>query len=538
MRKAALITLAMSALFAIEGQAQSAVDAYDITQVQLRGTARFVGMGGAFTSLGGDLSSMTQNPAGIGIYRSSDIGFTVDLSFAKSSTETGFGKFDKNETFFKFDNFGYVGVQPLSGALRNINWGVSYSRLNSFDRSFNGQNDPTGTSLSNYVAAFTNVSSDGLIIDEDHDNPYLSTDNDWLSILAFNSYMISNVPGSDTQYAGLYQNGTHGDALYNVRERGYTDEYNIDFAGNVSDVVFWGFGIGIRDMEFTRESFYSESMSNALVYDTETDQLTNGNAGFDLYNVKRTTGSGVNLKLGVILRPVEMLRIGLAVHTPTWYHLNHTGYGQVDFNYTPNGSDLNSSDGRPLDTPDFDYDSRLNSPWRFMAGASMVIGQQAIVSLDYERVAYNDMKMKYQAYSNGAFGGGFIEDTQGNADIKDYYKAANIIRLGVEYRLTRSFSLRAGYNYQTTSVKDKAADNVFQISTVGTDPSYIFSRDTNNITLGLGYKYKNWYIDAAYQYTRRENTYHAYTSFDGNIAPTAKLTDTHNNIVISTGFRF
>lgn len=520
----------------MEGMAQSAVDAYSITPVQLRGTARFVGMGGAFTSLGGDLSSMSQNPAGIGIYRSSDIGFTVDLSFRKSATETSLGKFDKSETFFKFDNFGYVGVLPLSGSLRSISWGIGYNRLNSFDRTFRGQNDPTGTSLSNYIAAFTNVSSDGLLETDDF-NPFLDTNNDWLSILAYNSFMINNTPGSDTQYAGLYQNGTHGDAMYNVRERGYTDEYNIDIAGNVNDVVFWGFGIGIQDMEFSRESYYSESMANALVYDRANDQLVTGNAGFDLYNFKRTTGTGVNLKFGVILRPVEMLRLGFAIHTPTWYHLSHAGFGDVTFNYTPDGSNqTNTSGDQPYGTPDFDYESRLNSPWRFMVGASMVIGQRAIVSLDYERVAYNDMKMKYQSYNS--YGGNFIDDEQGNQDIKDFFKASNIVRVGLEYRLTRSFSIRAGYNYQTTNVKSDAADNVFQIPTSGTDPSYTFSHNTSNITLGLGYKYKNWYIDAAYQYTRRDNTYHAYTSFDGNIAPSANLNDTHNNVVISTGFRF
>lgn len=528
----------MAAMLPVGGFAQSAVDALDITPVQLRGTARFVSMGGAFTSLGGDLSSLGQNPAGIGIYRSSDLGLTVDLSIRNSSTEANDGKFSNSETFFKFDNFGYVGVMPLSGALRSISWGVGYNRVNSFDRTFRGQNNPTGTSLSNYIAAYTNVSSDGLLEDNNF-NPYLSTDNDWLSILAYNSYMISNTPGSDTEYAGLYQNGTHGDAIYDVRERGYTDEYNIDIAGNVSDVVFWGLGVGVVDIDYSRESYYSESMANAIVYNKDADRLVPGNAGFDLYNFKRTSGTGVNLKFGVIVRPVEMLRLGFAIHTPTWYHLTHTGFGDVSFNYTPDGSNNTLTSGNnPYSTPDFEYNSRLVSPWRFMFGASVVIGQQAIVSLDYERVAYGDMKMKYQSYSYNGFGNSFVDNTQANDDIKDFLKASNIIRLGIEYRLTRSFSLRAGYNYQTTNVKSDAADNVYQIPTSGTDPSYVFSNNTSNISVGLGYKYKNWYIDAAYQYVRRDNTYHAYTSFDGNIAPSAKLTDTHNNIVISTGVRF
>ena len=76
------------------------------------------------------------------------------------------------------------------------------------------------------------------------------------------------------------------------------------------------------------------------------------------------------------------------------------------------------------------------------------------------------------------------------------------------------------------------------MSTSGTEPSYTFYEGANNISLGLGYRYKGWYVDLAWQYTRRKGTWHAYTNFNGIVAPTASVTDTHNNIVISTGFRF
>ena len=40
------------------------------------GTARYVGMGGAMGALGADLGVMGWNPAGIGLYRKSDVGLT------------------------------------------------------------------------------------------------------------------------------------------------------------------------------------------------------------------------------------------------------------------------------------------------------------------------------------------------------------------------------------------------------------------------------------------------------------------------------
>lgn len=528
-----LLALTATVAAAGQGMAQSAVDAYNLTHTELRGTARFVGMGGAFTSLGGDLSTLGQNPAGIGIYRRNEIGATLDISIRGYKT-TSQSTASDNETKCMFDNVGYIGSISLPGTMKNFNWGVSYSRLNSFDRMSQGYMHPTGTSLSNYIASYTNgVPSSDILLTENY-NPYSQSGEDWLSILAYNSYMISNV-GNDTQYAGLFQNGTDGDAEYATHEWGYTDEYNIDFGGNISDIVYWGIGVGIIDMQYSRQTVYNESMANAAVYDQSTDAITSGNAYFNLANEQYINGTGANLKLGLIVRPIDELRIGVAVHTPTWLHLTHGGIGDVtQYNYTPNGSN-NTLSGDTY-TDNFDFSSRLNTPWRFMIGASTVIGGRAILSADYERVAYNDMKMKEQNY--GRFGSNFVDNEYANADIKDYFRAANIIRIGAEYRVTPGFSVRAGYNYQQSAVKQDAADGSMTIYTSGTNPSYTFNKDTQSISLGLGYRYKAWYIDATYQHVHQGATFHAYTNFDTSVAPTASVSNNFNNIIISTGLKF
>ena len=169
-----------------------------------------------------------------------------------------------------------------------------------------------------------------------------------------------------------------------------------------------------------------------------------------------------------------------------------------------------------------------------MVGVSGTIAGQAIISADYERVDYANMKMKQES---GLYGS-FQDNTLANEDIRNYFKAANIFRIGAELRLTNSFSVRAGYNWQGSSVKDVANSPSTAVATSGTEPSYTFFEGTNNVSLGLGYRYKGWYVDLAWQYTRRKGTWHAYTNFNGIEAPTASLTDTHNNIVISTGLRF
>lgn len=553
MRKTVLAILGVA--LASPAWAQSAIEAYNLSQTQLRGTARFMSMGGAFTALGGDLSTLGQNPAGIGVYRRSEIGVTLDISPSSFKTDGGV-KYDpslglknpQSKTTVACNNFGYIGAVRLDGPLRNFNWGVSYSRAASFDRVFDAYTPSTSTSLSNYIASYTTAAAygnpgftpDDLNFPESGSyNPYQAPEGyDWLSILAYTSSMIAPPQYSGGPYTGLYQPGrTVGDALTKVRERGYVDEYNIDFGGNVSDVVYWGLGFGITDLSYTREALYSESMSNAQV--DVNGHLTDGAANFDLYNNQHITGSGWNMKLGVIVKPVNELRIGLAVHTPTWYDLSQSGYATTDYDYAEMDYTKPQPEvvGDPLSgsqhTDDSYYNFKLNAPWRFMVGVAGVIGSQAIISLDYERQAFGDMKVKYQ---NGW--GEYLDDDYVNGDIKNYFKATDIIRVGAEYRVTPNFSVRAGYNYSTTNVKEEAADGATEIFTAGTNPAYTFNKEAYSISCGLGYRYRGFSIDAAYVYHNRKSTYHAFTNYDGLQAPQSSLSQTTNSIVLSLGYRF
>src|SRR5674536_391977 len=72
--------LISAVLFMFQGViAQNVDDALRYSQSFYGGTARFMSMGGAFTALGGDISSLSQNPAGLGVFRSSEITLTPQL---------------------------------------------------------------------------------------------------------------------------------------------------------------------------------------------------------------------------------------------------------------------------------------------------------------------------------------------------------------------------------------------------------------------------------------------------------------------------
>lgn len=107
--------------------AQGELDAYRYSQTELNGTARYLGMGGAFGALGGDISSMSSNPAGLGIYRSSEIVTTLSLSSIKAKSDWGGSKVDANKTKFNFDNIAYVGYFPTGNDEGLIGWNVGFS---------------------------------------------------------------------------------------------------------------------------------------------------------------------------------------------------------------------------------------------------------------------------------------------------------------------------------------------------------------------------------------------------------------------------
>lgn len=534
MKRASLV-LATALALPLGALAQSAVDAYTLSQTDQRGTARFMSMGGAFTALGGDLSTLNQNPAGIGVYRRSEIGATLDISPRRITSQTADNKIGMSKTNAYCNNFGYVGTARLGGAMRSFSWGASYNRVASFDRTYNVYNGSTSSSLSNYIAAFTGNTSAADMNFRDGYNPYFDSDIDWLSILAYNTYLIS--PTANGGYSGLYGNGTVGDAMSQVRESGYVDEYAIDFGGNVSDVVYWGIGFGITDLKYNMTSSYSESMENAMIPidDNGVESTGPGNAGFELTNYRVISGNGWNFKAGLIIKPIQQLRIGLAVHTPTYYSISQSAYAENAYSYynpkAPEGK-YNPLKGSEY-TEDSYYNFRMNSPWKIMVGAAAVIGNSAIVSVDYERQAFGDMKMKYQ--NNW---GDYVTDDYVNDDVKAYFKSADIIRLGLEYRISSHVSVRAGYNHQTANVKSEASEGAVEVFTSGMNPAYVLNKDINAVSLGLGYRYQMFYADAAYICRKKTSTYHAYTDFNGVKAPTADLTETTNSIVLSVGFKF
>jgi len=536
-----LLTVLVSAL-PIMAFGQTAFDAYQLSRYDLRGTARFMSMGGAFGALGGDLSTLNQNPGGIGVYRKSEIGFTLDIEMQSANAISSIVSNKESQTKAQVNNFGYVGSSFTGSDIMPVfNWGFSYGRVASFNRRYRGTVDMNG-SLSNYIAGYTTNESWPSGDLESNEANYWDRDHaPWMSILGYNSFMINPVTGTTSQYNGLWGNGTYGVSDFDVEEKGYIDEYEINLGGNFSNTVYWGIGFGITDIDYQRSVYYEEYLNKACipVYDSDGQVVagqpteTPNDVGFGLDSYKHITGTGFNFKAGLIFKPINELRLGFAVHTPTYYNLTESSDAIVDYGYGYTDETLKPNyTGTPTDV----FNWKLRTPWRMIASAATVIGSNAIVSVDYEYRPYQSMTTKFDDGDN-------VDDV--NGDIKSYYKAANILRIGAEYRVSPNFSVRAGYAYESTPTGSEIKNDELMVYTsnpydTGTMPSYTLDNSTQYITCGIGYRYKGFYADAAYVHKARKSEFHPYTGNNGYTANpyTAEVKSNYNNIVLSIGFKF
>ena len=553
--------------------AQSAIDAYRLSQPDMNGTARYMGMAGAFGALGGDLTVLSHNPAGIGVYRNSDIGFTLDLDLQHAESDYAGVKTVQNQTKFLLNNIGFVWTLKLpSSKCPNLNFGFTYNKAASFNRHYRGTIGLTN-SLSNYIGATTTQGGwvEGQLIGDDYNNgdPYNAPQGDaapWLSILGYNGYLTSQSPSGSNNYVGQWANGTSGYGYFDVIESGGIDSYNIALGGNINNIVFWGMDFDISHINYKLTPIWEEALTNARVGD-DSGTISRMDANWLLDNYYNCSGTGFNYKLGFIVKPIQELRIGFAFQTPTWYALSESYNAYLDYQYANGKPGSVETNGGYLGVNDVDF----SSPWKLNVSAAAVLFNKLIISAEYEWTQYKGMKYSTPHYwgrgdywddpwdypwdypyyaKKHAHGGPFpgINDDYyyTNNDIKDYYKNTNTLRLGAEFRVLPQFSVRAGYSFVSSPVESRTKEG--DVNVVGTIPNFRLDNTTNYVTLGLGYRIRSFYIDLAYVYKNMNSEYYAFPAwykpsdmdYETDYIPTQKSSLSLNNsqIILTAGFKF
>lgn len=531
--KKTIIILLSACICCLPAVAQGVIDALPALSGQLQGSARYSSMGGAFGALGGDLTSIRQNPAGIGVYRSSEVSVTAGLNFYNNNVTTPTSSSKNDGFYFTGDNLGIVGVIKFkSGIMRNLNFGFAYNNIANYNNKYNAYWDNINSSLTEMIAA--NSSSLGILpsdlaISGSYD-PYMY-DMSWISVLAYNTYLMNPTGENSDKYTSIYRQGTTtGRAELETFTSGAIDEYDFNISGNMLDKFYWGVTLNVTNINYNIDSYYGEALQNAEVAATADGRVSVTDGSFVLQNTLTTKGVGVGVKLGVIYRPINYLRLGVAFHSPTYYDMTDTYMAAVGYQFSDvNGKAISGSrDDINNQTNIGQFKYNLTTPWHIMASAAAVLGKSAIISFDYE---YIDAPAMY-------YSGSVDYANSSNMYIKEQMQGVHNLRVGAEYRITPSLSLRAGYAYESSPMKSQYYDGSDTPQVVdGTLTQYHIPNDAHNISCGVGYRINNVNIDLAYVHRMQDYSIYPYATAGSSYKPTI-MDMHHNSVKLSVGYRF
>ncbi|MBQ4502502.1 MAG: long-chain fatty acid transporter [Alistipes sp.] len=516
----------------------STITAFDIfnsstTQFSL-GTARSAAMAGAMTSLGADASSMSINPAGMGMYRSNEIVFTPMMTFSRAkSNAAAFEGNSKNR--FGIGNFSMVAkLRESSTGVTAINMGIAYNRLADFNYkySFATQGTAGSSSIADIFAgqlAAGQITSTQLKGNYDGAGYFMWDRFDptyWGAILGYKTGLINDSNGGWGR--DMIGSAAGVDGYTTVESKGSAGEWVWSLGMNFGSKFYLGFSLGAATINRERHIYYGEGYSYtadpALNYQME---------HFNYDQVAKMKGTGVNFKIGAIYRPIESLRIGVAFHTPTYYSVTYSYQGGMTSEIKAN----NNVDDYKLDSngyirppfseetvvlvDDGDYSWSYTSPTRLMFGVSYTIAKQLILSVDYERDWYNSMRLKDSPY--GALYKGYIKDT---------FKGSNTVRAGAEWRFIPQMAVRMGYGLWSGALTDNTA--------IYSSP---VTYRTEYMSAGFGVALsKHFTIDATYQFCKNNMTpYKTFYGYDSSIdiaSPTINTTLERHNLLLSLTVHF
>jgi hypothetical protein len=491
MKKLSLIIIVLLSVSAgVYGQ--NIDDALRYSQIFYGGTARFMSMGGAFTALGGDISSLSQNPAGLGVFRSSEFTITPQLFQIKTTARFNGSSYSDQLYNFNLNQIGIVSnliANDKESGLITLNVGYSFNKTNNLHQSVIIQGINNASSMADYWAGISNGT-----FYKDLTGP---------QGIAYDAWILDTITGSgQNHYGTVYNNYGDNTAVYGQTVRrlitndGYTGEHAISIGGNYSNKIFFGATLGISTLRYTSSYEHLESTDISL---------PSAFKNFTYTDYFEDNGTGYSLKFGAIIKPIEAIRIGLAFHSPTWYRINEYFYNNITSNFTDGAKYESAND--PLR---FSYS--LATPFRALAGIAVQIEKIALVSADYEFVDY----------STASFSASGVDYSKENAAIKSSLKSTSNIRLGGELRLNKLY-LRGGYGFYGKPFQS-TEDNA--------------NLDYRSLSAGIGFREQRVSIDFAFTNYKYSQKYFLY-SLDSSYPTTgADLNTMKNMFTLTLGYKF
>lgn len=531
---------AASLFVALSASAQETYENARLVGEDLNGTARYVGMGGALEALGADISTISTNPAGLGLFRHSNLSVSGGLVM-QSGANNGLSG---NKTSASFDQIGAV-YSTRTGRKSFLNFGFNYHKSRNYNFVVNAAGALNGSSQNkqSYLKGLRGSEANGgfyVAQDANRNNEFQGyvSENNSATAYTWNQvdYLYWNTLIPDAQNNNTYFSYDGESYNFNRNQSGYISNYDFNISGNINDRVYLGVTFGLKDVHYNNTSLYNETLV--------------GNQGSVTYaNSQRITGSGFDVTAGIIVRPIETspFRIGAYVKTPTWYDLTTQNSSSINNNVTSGGT---------YDTGNVSnsYDFKIWTPWKFGVSLGHTIGNYLALGATYE---FEDYKSTNTRINNGGYYDYFYDeyydssdpDNNVNRHTKNTLKGVSTLKLGVEVKPISNFAIRVGYNYvspaySSTAQKDPSLASVGSTYTSTTD--FTNWKAINRVTFGLGYQARKFNIDLAYQYSAQNGEFAPFSTMtaigkDGpvrNVAPITKVKNNKSQLLLTLGYHF
>lgn len=531
------LMLAAMGLLTVPAVAQETYQDTKMAENDLTGTARYVGMGGAMEALGADISTMSSNPAGIGLLRKSQVSLSAsvlaqgdDNSVSLSNGGWDLSLKDAKKSRASFDQIGFV-WSTAAGRASYVNLGFNFHKSTNFGQILSAVGNLDGASQNRLTTAkYAYMVRNGWS-KNDMGYAWTGVDQGYETMLGY-----SKMDGDINSVSG-------NSFLYGQYQRGYIGEYDFNISGSIKNRVWLGVTFGLHDVHYRSNSTYGEGLLNNTAASASKEQL-------------QITGTGFDVKFGAIFRPVESspFRIGVYVNTPVFYDLSMRSAIDMDIIDLPASyalSESMSSDGlyNASYSANADYDFRLNTPWKVGVSLGHTVGSQLALGATYEYAWYDHMDNRvknggYYDYYYDTYYETSSSDKYMNDHTRQTLKGVSTLKLGLEYKPISMLALRLGYNYVSPMFKESG----FRDQTVGsagtmyaTSSDYTNWKATNRITAGVGFSYEKLFIDLAYQFTTKKGDFYPYMDYIDKTnypTPAGEYKKNYYNAVSATPVKF
>lgn len=520
------ITVALLLTFTAS-YAQEPADALRYSYITPLGSARTQAIGGAGVSLGGDFSSTFINPAGLAQFKTNEFVFTPGLFMNRNKHSINDSTYKGNRSALNIGNIGFIFSSPnrwKSSNIRNTTFSLALTQTANFNSNFSYRGINNVSSYSEkwveeiIAAGITNVNNIGASFPNGASQAYET----YLVDTATENGQLVLKTNADTRIMPLYQ-------TFNYQTRGGLYEGAFAIAWNNREKLLYGITLGLPFVNYSRTTTVKEK-----------DMSGNADNNFDNFSFREnlnTTGGGINLKLGLIYKPVEYFRIGVTFHTPSLLLLTDRSDATLSANIENYSRKVNNDPSKPTTYTystsdyidgDYTYEYMLTTPWRAAVSLAYVFReisdvtrQKAFITADVELVNYKANSFKSTVTDASPAEEQYFKDL--NASMDALYRMAFNARIGGELKF-KTIMVRGGFNYMGSPYQKSQLPQGSKVSRM--IPS-----------LGLGYRDKGYFVDLTYSHLIG-NDFHVPYLLTGNNYPYANNKFSNGQVVATIGFKF